>query len=137
MAPAAVDASDLSLRAGEGESLEIWPETVYKKKKTVWDEVKEKNSNRLLTHMRSLFWAGESVYTAVFYINIQQSYMCILSSTNNSLGLHALICIHLGLIPAFLSLDFFFVSLLRVLNKTKKQFAPNSGVNTILNISVC
>lgn len=26
MAPAAVDAADLSLRAGEGETLEIWPE---------------------------------------------------------------------------------------------------------------
>lgn len=27
VAPAAVDAADLSLRAGEGETLEIWPET--------------------------------------------------------------------------------------------------------------
>lgn len=27
MAPAAVNAADLCLRAGEGETLEIWPET--------------------------------------------------------------------------------------------------------------
>lgn len=34
MAPAAVDAADLSLRAGEGETLEIWPET----QETTWTE---------------------------------------------------------------------------------------------------
>lgn len=34
MAPAAVDAADLGLRAGERETLEIWPET----QETVWTE---------------------------------------------------------------------------------------------------
>ena len=31
VAPAAVDAADLGLRAGEGETLEVWPETVINK----------------------------------------------------------------------------------------------------------
>lgn len=37
VAPAAVDAADLRLRAGDGETLEIWPET----QQTIPTEVKE------------------------------------------------------------------------------------------------
>ena len=66
MAPDAVDAADLSLRAGEGETLEIWPET----QETIWlrQTTLSQHDYRLgLTDRRSLLWASGQVYVTLGY----------------------------------------------------------------------